>query len=82
MAGFRVIDYAQIGMARSKNGIDNWERNPGNPIIHPGEGWDSSAVYKPYAILNGDEWLLYYNGRRNSVEQIGVALHKGKDLGF
>ncbi|MEO6288510.1 MAG: hypothetical protein ABIO76_01240 [Ginsengibacter sp.] len=50
MAGFKDVDYAQIGMARTINGIDNWERYPGNPIMRAGNGWDSSAVYNPYAI--------------------------------
>src|SRR6476661_9753971 len=48
--GFRDVDYAQIGIARSRNGIDHWQRHPGNPVIRPGRGWDSSAVYKPYAL--------------------------------
>ena len=79
---FKNIDYAQIGMARSKDGITNWERFKENPIIKPGIGWDSSAVYKPYAILDNNRWLLYYNGRREGHEQIGIAIHKGIDLGF
>ncbi|HKG06363.1 MAG TPA: hypothetical protein VKB19_07895 [Pedobacter sp.] len=80
--GFRDVDYAQIGIARSKDGIHNWERHPQNPIIRPGDGWDSSAVYKPYAIYDGKQWLLWYNGRKDGKEQIGVVLHKGEDLGF
>lgn len=80
--GFRDIDYAQIGIARSINGISGWERNKNNPIIRPGTGWDSSAVYKPFAIYDGSKWLLWYNGRKDHVEQIGVAIHKGRDLEF
>ena len=80
--GFKNIDFAQIGMARSKDGISNWERCKENPIIKPGNNWDKSAVYKPYAIINNDQWLLYYNGRYNASEQIGIAIHKGLDLGF
>jgi hypothetical protein len=26
--------------------------------------------------------LLWYNGRRGGVEQIGAAIHDGEDLGF
>jgi len=80
--GFKNIDYAQIGMARSKDGITKWERYSGNPIIKPGSDWDSSAVYKPFAVETADRWLLYYNGRRNNIEQIGIAIHDGKDLKF
>ena len=80
--GFKNMDFAQIGMARSKDGITQWERYAANPIIRPGMGWDSSAVYKPFAVMDGEKWLLYYNGRKNNMEQIGIALHQGPDLGF
>jgi len=80
--GFRDVDYAQIGAAISPDGIHSWVRHPQNPLIRPGDGWDASAVYKPYAIFDGMQWLLWYNGRREGKEQIGVVLHKGKDLGF
>lgn len=80
--GFKDINYAQIGMARSKDGISNWERFKDNPIIKPGSGWDASAVYKPYAIPDKKRWLLYYNGRNRGLEQIGIAIHEGLNLGF
>jgi predicted GH43/DUF377 family glycosyl hydrolase len=81
--GFRDQHHAQIGVARSKDGITDWQRHKANPIIRPGEGkWDADAVYKPFAIFDGKRWLLWYNGRRGGVEQIGVAMHEGEDLGF
>jgi predicted GH43/DUF377 family glycosyl hydrolase len=81
--GFADKDRAQIGLARSKDGITGWERHPGNPIVRPGKGrWDEDAVYKPYAVFDGKRWLLWYNGRRGGTEQIGLALHEGEDLGF
>ena len=80
--GFTNIDYAQIGMAKSKDGINDWMRYDQNPIIKPGMGWDSSAVYKPYAVQDKNRWLLYYNGRRNNHEQIGIAIHEENQLGF
>jgi predicted GH43/DUF377 family glycosyl hydrolase len=81
--GFRDRDHAQIGIARSKDGITDWQRHPANPIIRPGKDqWDHDAVYKPYAIFDGEKWLLWYNGRRGGAEQIGLAIHEGEDLGF
>ncbi len=81
--GFRDIDHAQIGVARSRDGITNWQRHPANPIVRPGfEKWDHDACYKPYAIFDGQKWLLWYNGRHGRLEQIGVVEHPGKDLGF
>ncbi|HVS39435.1 MAG TPA: family 43 glycosylhydrolase [Gemmataceae bacterium] len=81
--GFADRDHAQIGLARSKDGIADWKRHPANPIIRPGKGnWDADAVYKPFARFDGKRWLLWYNGRRGGVEQIGVAIHDGEDLGF
>ncbi len=81
--GFRDNDFAQIGMARSKDGINNWERFKENPIISPTKGaWDENATYKPFAIQEKDRWMLWYNGRNQSLEQIGLAIHKGANLGF
>ena len=81
--GFRDVDHAQIGVARSRNGTDGWERNRANPILRPGEGkWDHDACYKPFAVFDGKRWLLWYNGRRSNFEQIGLAIHQGEDLGF
>ncbi|MGA2072613.1 MAG: family 43 glycosylhydrolase [Terriglobia bacterium] len=81
--GFRDIDHAQIGLARSPDGLSGWQRHGANPILRPGlNRWDHDACYKPYAIFAGRRWLLWYNGRRGSVEQIGLAFHHAEDLGF
>jgi hypothetical protein len=81
--GFRDEPHAQIGLARSRDGVTGWQRHPANPIIRTGKDqWDHDAVYKPYAIFDGRRWLLWYNGRKGGVEQIGLAVHEGEDLGF
>jgi predicted GH43/DUF377 family glycosyl hydrolase len=81
--GFQDEGTARICLARSKDGITNWQRHPLNPIIFPGKGkWDHDACYKPYAIFDGAKWLLWYNGRHGQLEQIGVVFHEGEDLGF
>lgn len=79
--GYQNVDYAQIGIAKSPNGVSDWYRYPENPIIAPDPGeWDGEACYKPYAIYDGEKWILWYNGRTGSNEQIGVAFHTGYDL--
>jgi predicted GH43/DUF377 family glycosyl hydrolase len=81
--GFRDIDHAQIGLARSRDGLSGWERLDANPIVRPGPGkWDHDACYKPYAIWDGSRWLLWYNGRHDDREQIGLVIHDGPGLGF
>jgi predicted GH43/DUF377 family glycosyl hydrolase len=81
--GFRDEDHAQIGIARSRDGITAWERHPANPIVRPGlEKWDHDACYKPFAILDRSRWRLWYNGRHRNLEQIGMVVHEGEDLGF
>jgi beta-1,2-mannobiose phosphorylase / 1,2-beta-oligomannan phosphorylase len=81
--GFADINHARIGLVRSRDGITNWERHRANPLISPGQDkWDHDACYKPYTIFDGTNWLLWYNGRHGSPEQIGLAIHKGEDLGF
>jgi len=83
--GFRDEHHAQIGLARSRDGVTDWHRHPNNPIVFPVKGsWDGDACYKPFAIYEAekDRWLLWYNGRKGSFEQIGLALHAGEDLGF
>jgi predicted GH43/DUF377 family glycosyl hydrolase len=81
--GFRDEATAQIGIARSRDGVTNWQRHAANPIVRRGKGeWDADACYKPFAVFDGKQWLLWYNGRRGGFEQIGLAIHEGEDLGF
>ena len=54
---------------------------PRKTLTQPGK-WDADSCYKPFALFDGKRWLLWYNGRKGDVEQIGVAMHDGEDLGF
>lgn len=81
--GFRDNDHAQIGLARSRDGLSNWERLPTNPMVSPDPNqWDHDACYKPFALFDGARWRLWYNGRHGNSEQIGLVIHEGADLGF
>lgn len=71
------FEKSQIGIARSKDGIHNWERYSKNPVIGPGPkgSWDDCNIYKPYVVYFRNQWYLWYNASRFSDrrEQIGLA---------
>ena len=85
--GFADVHHANMCLARSRDGMGNWERHPANPILRaPGMwnffAWDRDAVYKPSAVMTESGWAIFFNARRRNIEQIGVAFHPGHDLGF
>ena len=78
--GFRDEATAQIGVARSRDGITDWQRHPANPIVRRGKDeWDADACYKPFAVFDGKRWLLWYNGRRgrSRTNRTGDARARG-----
>ncbi len=82
--GFHDALGASIGMARSRDGVTQWERHPKNPILAAEDAywaWDRDAAYKPAALVDGSRWMLWYNGRRGGIETIGLAVHEGR-FGF
>lgn len=81
--GYEDIDTARICVAISEDGITGWKRIEENPIISPENGsWDGHACYKPslYCDVENEQWLLWYNGRFEHSEYIGLAIHCGLDL--
>ena len=81
--GFHDENYAQIGIARSRDGVSGWERSTHNPIIAPDPGaWDGEACYKPFVLPWKGQWMLWYNGRTGHKEQIGLAIQDGEKLRF
>ena len=81
--GYHNEDYAQVGVARSRDGVTGWERSKLNPILAPDENaWDGEACYKPFVLNMGDRWMLWYNGRRGHKEQIGGAVLDASELAF
>lgn len=74
--GYENIDNARICHAFSKDGI-NWERDRDNPILSPAKDmWDKHAVYKPTVCLDENRLYLWYNGRTNTKEYIGLAVRE------
>jgi len=85
-----VIDWDEsVYLLMSKSILDGnlpyiqvWDHKPPD-IIRVGvdqDAWDYDAVYKPFAMHDDGRWLLWYNGRRKRVEQIGLALFEGDEV--
>ena len=71
--GYQNLDVARICFATSKDGI-NWERSAENICISPSENsWDAHACYKPSVIIDGYKTYMWYNGRKDNCEYIGLA---------
>ena len=79
--GFRDNDHAQIGIARSRDGI-RLGATEANPIIGPTGTVGRRRLLQAVCPFDGQQWLLWYNGRHGGAEQIGLATHQGEDLGF
>ncbi len=79
---------AQVGLARSRNGITDWEKHPDNPLVAPTQGaWDSVAVYKPFVMKVKGQWMMWYNGAAYEepiwvFEQIGLARLEAEHLSW
>ena len=69
-----------------KTGSSNFEQRMYN-LEHDGYR-NVTALKRAFAIEvedydeKEDFWRLWYNGRKGNVEQIGMATHQGKELGF
>lgn len=73
-----------IGIARSRDGV-HWQRHAENPVLSRGGAgeFDSINVYKPFVVVAGDEWRMWFNAsspisgddirHENRIEQIGYA---------
>ncbi|XP_023731346.2 uncharacterized protein LOC111879102 [Lactuca sativa] len=83
--GVGVDGKRSIGLARSSDGLKDWRRVGGEPILEHAEGcWDDGGVGSPYLVhMEGeeDEWRLYYKGiGRIGHTGIGMAVSDGKDV--
>ena len=78
--GYRDINTACICAAYSANGLTDFHRCKMNPLVSPTPGaWDEDSCYKPSALYNPEKdlWRIWYNGRANSKEFVGMAEQAG-----
>lgn len=72
-----------IGIARSRDGVTDWQRNPANPVIAGTDGyWDWRGAGKMSVHRTEDGYRVWYKGIGSRFEEIGIAYHQGFDLGF
>lgn len=74
--GYQTVDIARICEAYSSDGI-NWTRDDSNLLLSPSAGsWDADATYKPSVLEFKGDTLMWYNGRTEDREYIGLAVKK------
>ncbi|KAI7733305.1 hypothetical protein M8C21_008510 [Ambrosia artemisiifolia] len=85
--GVDVDGRRSIGLAQSSDGLKDWHRVEGRPILKPAQEtgcWDDGRVGSPYLVhMEGekDEWRLYYQGiGQNGRVGIGMAVSEGNDV--
>lgn len=71
--GYSEISVGRVCYATSKDGI-KWNRLKDNVLISPSQGgFDENACYKPTLLQYNGSNKIFYNGRRYSLELIGMA---------
>ncbi len=81
--GYEDVDTARVCVAHSENGIDGWKRSKYNPLVCPdADSWDNRACYKPTVVWNEEkkQWMLWYNGRNDEYEFIGLCTCDKRNL--
>ncbi len=72
--GYQNVDVARICHATSEDGI-HWNREDNNLLIAPSKDkFDSDACYKPAVVEHDGKKYMWYNGRHNNDEYIGLAI--------
>ncbi len=71
--GFENEKTAHICIARSLDGLTNWERGRG-PFFFPSyqKAWDGKTCYKPFVIDKSKSWYLWYNDTNGAVKKIFI----------
>lgn len=74
---------AGLGVARSKDGIHDWERYISNPVLAGVDGnWDWLGTRKVSIVQEADGYQMWYTGGMREGQAIGIAYHAGDDFRF
>ena len=62
-----------IGYATSADGLA-WEKSPANPVFEgDGTGFDAFVVCDLAVVVDGDTWVLYYDGSSTTTPSPGIG---------
>jgi hypothetical protein len=65
------------GVASSDDGLV-WHRAKDTPILSVFDAdcglWESSCIYQPWLVQNGDQFFNFYNAAQDDIEQSGLAV--------
>jgi len=63
------------GSVRLASQPGNWQRFPGNPVMHPdpASSWESQEIFHPHVIYNGTRYEMWYVGFDGNTTRIGYA---------
>lgn len=70
--GQNGAEAVSIGQAYSTDGY-LWFRDPENPVLTKGSGWESNLVAQPCPVRVNNKIYLYYGGYNSANWQIGLA---------
>ena len=72
--GYTDLNTARIFYKTSNDGVTDLNVSEGKMIVEPTKkSWDQSACYKPTVSIKDKKCLLWYNGRNNEEEYIGLV---------
>jgi predicted GH43/DUF377 family glycosyl hydrolase len=67
-----------IWYAVSNDGI-NWQLGYDDPVLMPGNSWDSHSVGSPKVIKDGNEYKMYYGGYADEYGEWDIGLATSPD---
>ena len=72
-----------IGLAKSRNGIDNWIRHQSNPVYAATDGsWDWLGIRGPSIMIDDGKIKMWYTGLDRGIRTLGLIEHPGASLAF
>jgi beta-1,2-mannobiose phosphorylase / 1,2-beta-oligomannan phosphorylase len=80
LGGIAVNQPTRGGFAYSPDGVNDWRRDPHNPVLSPTPGaWDGASVEPGTVMLRNGEFVMWYDGG-NNVNPVKIGLATSTDI--